>query len=203
EETDGDDTAARTPLEQALAETWAKVLGIKRAGVHDNFFHAGGNSLLALRLASEIGKTCGRQVSLATLFAHPSIAGLAGVLKTEGCPRVPRSIIELRRGGSRPPLYFPPGLLGEAFPCAAIMEQLPPDQPIYAIEGLSRTNSWAQTLEAMALSYCEELSALHPEGPLLLAGYSFSGLLAFEMARNLSAQGRHVPLLAIIDTGPG
>src|SRR5262249_42700551 len=103
-ETDGDDTAARTPLEQALAEAWGKVLGVKRARIHDNFFHAGGNSLLALRLVCEIEKTCGRQVSLATLFSHPSIAGLADVLETEKCTLVPCSIVELRRGGSRPPL---------------------------------------------------------------------------------------------------
>jgi aspartate racemase len=188
-ETDGEDIAARTPLQQVLTETWGKVLGVKRACVHDNFFHAGGNSLLALRLVSEIEKMCGRHVSLATLFSHPSIAGLADVLETEKGTPAPCSIVELRRGGSRPPLYFPPGIFGEVSTCAAIMAQLPPDQPIYAIEGLSRPNSRAQTLEAMALFYCEELSTFQREGPLFLAGFSFSGLLAYEMARNLTARG--------------
>ena len=51
--------------------------------------------------------------------------------------------------------------------------------------------------------YCEELCAFQPEGPVCLAGYSFSGLLAYEMARQLHARGREVQLLAIIDTGPG
>ena len=54
----------------------------------------------------------------------------------------------------------------------------------------------------MAHAYCEEVLAFQPEGPLLLAGYSFAGLLAYEMARRLSARGRQVKLLAIIDTGP-
>ena len=192
-------------MEETLARIWGDVLGDDRASVHDSFFNRGGDSLLAVRLVSEIEKTCGRRLSLETLYLHPSIARLAEVLETGKSARSPRSIVEIRRGGSKPPLYFPPTLSGGAFICNAILEQLPPDQPVYAyaIEGHSMKKPRSHTMEAMALLCCEELSAFHPDGPVCLAGYSFGGLLAYEMARHLSAQGRQVKLLAIIDVGPG
>jgi amino acid adenylation domain-containing protein len=202
-ESEGDDTATRRPLEQALAAAWARVLGVDRVSVHDNFFQVGGNSLLALHLISEIEKACGRHIPLSRFFSHPSIASLVDILETKETAPATCSIMELRRGGLRPPLYFPPGIHGELFNCAAILEQLPPDQPIRAIECSPRADSRARTMEEMALAYCEMLTNYQPEGPLLLAGYSFAGLLAYEMARNLSAQGRDVRLVAIIDTGPG
>ena len=198
----GNDAAARTPLEQVLAETWASVLGVNQVSVHDDLFDLGGNSLLALRLVTEIEKSSGRHVSLTTLFSHSTIASLVDFLATEESPPAPSSIVELRRGGSKPPLYFPPGICGDVFTCSAILEELPPDQPVYAVRSVSCRSSHHLTLEAMALPYCDEVVAFQPEGPLLLAGYSFSGLLAYEMARNLSARGRQVKLLAIIDTGP-
>ena len=119
-ESGGNDAAARTPLEQALAETWASVLGVNQVSVHDDFFDLGGNSLLALRLVTEIEKTCGRQVSLTTLFSHSSIASLVEFLRTEEsapapCSIMSSSVMELRRGGKKPPLYFPPGICGDVF----------------------------------------------------------------------------------------
>ena len=60
----------------------------------------------------------------------------------------------------------------------------------------------AVSMEAMAARLCADLAAFQPEGPGSLAGYSFAGLLAYEMARQLRASGREIRLLAIFDTGP-
>jgi aspartate racemase len=197
--------APRTELEETLARTWCDVLGHTRVSVHDSFFNLGGTSLLAGRLVSRIQTTCGRHLSLATLFLHPTVARLAEILEMGESARSHRSIVEVRRGGPKPPLFFPPTMVGGAFICDAILAQLPPDQPVYAYatDVHSTEESGAQTMEAMALRCCEELSAFQPDGPVCLAGYSFGGLLAYEMARHLCAQGRPVKLLAIIDIGPG
>ena len=53
----------------------------------------------------------------------------------------------------------------------------------------------------MARHYVEAMRELHPEGPYLLGGWSFGGLVAFEMARQLAAAGAEVPLLALLDAG--
>ncbi|WP_328546089.1 non-ribosomal peptide synthetase [Streptomyces platensis] len=66
-----------TPLEKALAEVWCDVLGVDRVGRHDNFFALGGHSLLATRLVGRIRSAAGWQLTVADLFARPSIAELA------------------------------------------------------------------------------------------------------------------------------
>ena len=48
--------APRTPLQRAIAKTWAQVLGLERVGVHDNFFELGGHSLLATRIMSRLSE---------------------------------------------------------------------------------------------------------------------------------------------------
>ncbi|MFI5618575.1 amino acid adenylation domain-containing protein [Streptomyces sp. NPDC051567] len=69
--------APATVTEEALAEIWQELLGVERVGVHDNFFEAGGDSLLAVRMASRINACFGTAVSPRTLFDRPTIAGTA------------------------------------------------------------------------------------------------------------------------------
>jgi aspartate racemase len=57
-------------------------------------------------------------------------------------------------------------------------------------------------LEELASRYVEDIVAFQPNGSFCLAGYSFGGFLAYEMARQLSSRGLQVGYLAIIDTGP-
>ncbi len=194
--------APRTSMQETLARAWGEVLGDERPSIHVSFFNLGGDSLLAIRLVSEIEKRCGQRVSLATLLAHPSIARLAEILETDQNPRSPSPIVEVRQGGSKPPLYFPPTMFDDAFNCEALLEYLPTDQPVYVMGGNPTTKPGARSMEAIAFSCCDELCAFQPDGPINLAGHSFSGMLAYEIARELTARGRQVKLLAIIDVGP-
>jgi phthiocerol/phenolphthiocerol synthesis type-I polyketide synthase E len=52
----------------------------------------------------------------------------------------------------------------------------------------------------MAARYIEALCAVQPNGPYLLGGSSFGGIVAFEMAQQLQARGQEIALLALIDT---
>ncbi|WP_234314334.1 non-ribosomal peptide synthetase [Streptomyces sp. NRRL S-575] len=69
--------APATVTEEALAEMWQELLGVERVGVHDNFFEAGGDSLLAVRMASRINALFGTALSPRTLFDRPTIAETA------------------------------------------------------------------------------------------------------------------------------
>ena len=69
--------APRTPVEEALTEIWADVLGVDRVGVHDDFFDLGGHSLMATRLVWRILETLQGEVDLVSLFETPTIAGIA------------------------------------------------------------------------------------------------------------------------------
>ncbi len=69
--------APSTPVEKGLAEIWADILGPPWAGVHDNFFDVGGDSLGAAQVASRIRRVFGVDMLLRELFERPTIAELA------------------------------------------------------------------------------------------------------------------------------
>ncbi len=194
----------RTPLEQTLAGIWCAVLGLKQVGIRDNFFDLGGHSLLAVRLVAHIEKAFGRRLPLATLFKKGTIEYLADNLQQAGQPGRRTEIVEIQPQGSKLPLVFLPTLVGEVMYCHQVARHLGPDQPVYGIQqqcGNGKTRPLT-SLEAIASQCAEDLCLFQPHGPYYLAGYSFAGRLAFEMARQLSERGSQVNLLAIIDTSP-
>jgi hypothetical protein len=83
-ETDGRYAAPRTPVEEALAQAWAEVLGLEKVGIHDNFFHLGGQSQLLVRLQLKIAKVLKRDIPVTVLFEHPTVDGLSRYLGEGG-----------------------------------------------------------------------------------------------------------------------
>ena len=76
----GGDSTEERPLdgaEQAIAELWLAVLGRGVPRRHDNFFHAGGTSLSAMRLVARARKRFGINASVRNVFDHPTVAALA------------------------------------------------------------------------------------------------------------------------------
>jgi amino acid adenylation domain-containing protein len=69
-------------LEQALAQVWKGLLLVERVGRHDNFFELGGHSLLSVKLVARVSDVLGAQLSVITVFRHPTIERLARVLES-------------------------------------------------------------------------------------------------------------------------
>ncbi|MEU5690771.1 amino acid adenylation domain-containing protein [Actinosynnema sp. NPDC020468] len=76
--------APGTPVEEALAEIFARVLGVDRVGVDDDFFDLGGHSLLAMRIVAGVHRAFGVDVPVQAVFDAPTVAGLAAVVGTGG-----------------------------------------------------------------------------------------------------------------------
>ncbi|WP_395807785.1 amino acid adenylation domain-containing protein [Archangium minus] len=74
--------APATPTEEALAELWRALLGVRHVGSQDDFFELGGHSLMAVQLLAHIGTRFGVSLPVATLFATPTLAGLAARIDT-------------------------------------------------------------------------------------------------------------------------
>ena len=76
-------------MEEVLAKIWAKMLGIERVGVYDNFFDLGAHSLTATQLVSHLRKVFRVELPLRTLFEMPTISDLSvALIKISGSPEV-------------------------------------------------------------------------------------------------------------------
>jgi amino acid adenylation domain-containing protein len=195
--------APTTPVEQSLAAIWTEVLGVNALGVNDNFFDLGGHSLLAVHLFAQIEKEFGKRLPLATLFQSPTIAELATALQ-EDSPASWSSLVPIQSQGSRAPFFCVHAVGGNVLEYYDLARHLGEDQPFYGLQsrGLDGTQSPHQRIDEMAAHYIKEIRELQPHGPYSIGGRSLGGIIAYEMACQLSAQGEKVALLALLDSYP-
>lgn len=194
--------APRTPTEETLAKIWAEVLNLERVGIDDNFFELGGNSLLSISLMEQIHEQFGQQIPLSTLFLAPTIAGLAKSLHLGADSLAWSPLVSIQPAGNKPPFFCVHPVLGVVFPYYELAYYLGHDQPFYGLQplGLDKDQTPLTQIEDMATHYIEALRGVQPQGPYFLGGWSFGGLVAFEMAQQLQMAGHQVAILALIDT---
>ncbi|MBD1922211.1 amino acid adenylation domain-containing protein [Funiculus sociatus GB2-A5] len=198
--------APRTSTESTLAKIWAEVLNIERVGIGDNFFDLGGNSLLAIRLMDEVYKQFKRELPLSTLFLNPTVESLASTLFVENNSRSWSPLVAIQPKGSNPPFFCVHPIFGVVFPYYELAYHLGKNQPFYGLQprGIDGEQPPITRIEDMAAYYIEALRVVQPKGPYFLGGWSFGGLVAFEMAQQLQKSGHEVGLVAMLDTlAPG
>ncbi|HEX2243057.1 MAG TPA: alpha/beta fold hydrolase, partial [Gammaproteobacteria bacterium] len=194
--------APRDAVELQLSHIWENVLGVHPIGVKDNFFEAGGHSLLAVRLMAQIQCTFGKDLPLATLFEAPTIEQLADVLRRRTDPLRWSSLVAIQPKGSSRPLFCVPGAGGTVMYLHRLARHLGLDQPFYGLQarGLDGESPPHTRVEDMAAEYIDALQVIQPQGPYLLGGHSFGAWVAFEMAQQLQKRGHEVARLFILDT---
>jgi thioesterase domain-containing protein/non-ribosomal peptide synthetase component F/acyl carrier protein len=188
--------------ELRLRRIWEELFGISPIGVTENFFDLGGHSLIAVRMMAAVEREFGTQLPLAVLLGAGTIQGLAAVLRDEGAPAPASALVPIRASGSRPPLFCVHGMGGEVLSFVDLATCLGSDQPFYGLQSLpwQGGDDEENTLEEIAASYLAAIREAQPEGPYRIAGYSFGGFVALEMAQQLVAAGESVALLGILDT---
>ncbi len=190
-------------VEVTLSRWWKELLGVSEVGVRDNFFDLGGQSLTGVRLLAKVKKKYGVDLKLATMFSAPTIEKLSALIGKQNIePPEFRALIPIQPNGRKPILFLIHEIEGSVLVFRDLVKHLDPEQPLwgveYSIDTLSSTT--IPTMEELAAHYLEEIRKLQPNGPYYLLGYSFGGLLAFEMAHQLHAAGQSVELLGMLDT---
>jgi len=146
--------------------------------------------------------SAGRSFKLAgTLVEHASTNATGAMLrKRTGAPRF-NPLVPVKSGIGAP-LFIVHGVAGvvmELFPIGKLVRS---QGPVYAIQarGLDGADAPFNSLTEMASYYAGSIREVQPRGPYILAGYSFGGVVAFEMAHQLSTAGEKVALLALLDS---
>jgi amino acid adenylation domain-containing protein len=191
--------APRDMLEFQLAKLWEELLPVHPIGVRDNFFALGGHSLVAVRLVSRIEQELGKKIPVRAVFQGATIEYLAGLVR-EGTVKMPR-VVQLRSGSKLPFICVHPAG-GSIFSYLNLAQHLDPNQPLYALHasGMDEDESTHETIEAMAADYISAIREEGIKGPYFLGGWSMGGVVAFEMARQLRAEGEEVAGLSLIDS---
>ncbi|MDZ7959045.1 MAG: amino acid adenylation domain-containing protein [Aulosira sp. DedQUE10] len=112
------------------------------------------------------------------------------------------SLVPLQANGEKPPLFCVHGAGESVLYYRDFANYLGSNQPFYALQarGVDCRKTPLTQVEKMAAHYIKEIQTIQPQGPYFLGGYSFGGLVVWEMARQLEAQGQKVALLALFDT---
>jgi thioesterase domain-containing protein len=131
----------------------------------------------------------------------PTIEKFAAALQDQGWKPIWTPIVAIQSHGSRPPFFCVHGGFGGVLFYGQLARCLGTEQPLYGLqaEGLDNGPIEHTSIQSMAEYYIEENGGVQPHGPYSLGGYSFGGIVAFEMAQQLRAQGEEVALVVLFD----
>ncbi|HEY9836625.1 MAG TPA: amino acid adenylation domain-containing protein, partial [Vampirovibrionales bacterium] len=190
------------PSEAALAKIWETLLKCDRVGMNDNFFDLGGNSLLAVRLLTQINQQFQQQLPVSALFLNPTVQGLTDCLFSELNTLPCSPLVPIQTQGTNPPFFCIHPILGVVFPYYELASHLGKNHPFYALQpqGIDGNSPPLTRIEDMAAYYIKAMQIIQAEGPYFIGGWSFGGLVAFEMAQQLQKAGHAIGLLAVLDT---
>lgn len=190
-------------LENQVKQIWEEELGIQQLSLSDDFFELGGHSLTAIKIMTRIKNETGVNLPISTLFEHSTLAAVIGLLQEENEIEIGKKVlVPIKTTGTRPPIYLIHGGALNILLYKQLEPFLDEEQPLYGIQalGLDGDLSYLGSIEEIAARYLAEVLAQNPDGPYIIIGYSYGGIVAYEMTRQLLAMGKTVQLLGIMDT---
>lgn len=196
-----DCTGPRNPEEKLVTVIWQEILKKEQIDIFSNFFEMGGHSIMAVNVMIKIEKETGIRIPLSALFQHSTVEKFAKLLKVDNKITTDH-LVPLKPEGTKPPLFIVHGAGLNILNFVHIVKHFDDDQPVYALQGVSSSglDNWFESIETMAARYIQSIIKVNPNGPYALAGFSFGGVVAFEIARQLKEKGKVVSVIALLDT---
>ena len=196
----------KTLLEVQLLDIWRRILRARVESVQDDFFEIGGHSLLAVRLITEVNQTFQSGVTIPAFLQAPTIRGMSNLLQqASGQGREPK-LVRLR-AGAEPGAMF---MISSGLGVCRLGQSLENTPSVYttvvpfAVSGTGlpalKKGGAPPSLAEIAAAYIEIIAPELGEGPCVLVGHSFTGLLAFEIAHQLIRKGQPVEMVVLLDS---
>jgi amino acid adenylation domain-containing protein len=192
----------RDSLEFAIQKIWKELLKVDTASINENFFILGGNSLKAVYLVTKINGFFNTNYSVSWIYKHSTIEKQAAVIREKNIRPAYDPVLRFNEQPEKEPLIFVhPGIAGaEAYlELAACLDK---KQPFYAIDSynLYSGNAPIKSIKKLAALYIKHLKRVIPNGPYYLGGWSLGGMLAHEMACQLTKRGQRVKMVYLLDS---
>lgn len=196
--------APRSDLEVGLARVCERVLGLERVGLADNFFELGGHSLAVIKLVAEMKRATGLEIDLGEVFRTPTIADLVQNLSAN-VQKSASIVVPLQPKGDANPIFCICGLdiyrefaqsIGEHQPVYGVYV----DEERAIINEVLEGKTSGISIDRLVAAYDAGIRRFRPQGPYRLAGLSFGGMLAVELASKMRERGDAVELVFLFDT---
>ena len=197
-----------TSLLELVRSVWQRVLGHDQFALDEDFFDVGGNSMLSTWVVNELGLALGREVSLSLFLDAGTVEASAAALAELGLDSIPSAkfgeLVTLKAGPADQTLILVHPLGGELLVYRDFAKAIAAHLRVLGLRLNAQFDVACESmsLEAIATRHLEQLFAIQPIGPYRLAGWSFGGVLAYEIAQQLRARGAEVAFLGLIDSNP-
>lgn len=201
-------TAPEGETERILAGIYAEMFDTapEKLSATANFFDLGGTSLDILRLRSMVAQRLGAPgLQIITVLMAPTVRELAARLGEDGATVRPYDpIVPMQVVGDKTPLFCVHPGVGEVLVFVNLAKYFVGDRPFYALRarGFNEGEKPFENFEEMVATYVDAIRAKQPHGPYAVAGYSYGGAVAFEMAKVLEAQGERVDFVGSFNLPP-
>ena len=180
---------------------WREVLDVRDPRPDDEFEDMGGTSRQAMQLLRKVWLEIGVDVPITDLDDRPTLLGIAHAVA--GRRAAAASRVPLLRPGRGRPLFVVSDLWGQLNSYHSLIQGLETDRPVYGLQPeLSDPDGRRRTIEEVAEETLTLLRGAQPAGPYSLSGYSFGGLVAYEVACRLRAAGEQIRYLGLLDVQP-
>ncbi|OUM05318.1 hypothetical protein BW686_21700 [Pseudomonas syringae] len=196
-------TAPRNAIEDLLQAYWQEALGLEDISVHDNFFEVGGNSLKAVQLVAKLTLHQGLEPSLSDFIQAPTIAEFAQVLQgTDTGHSATGALVDFKNAPGKPPVFLVHPIGGHVLCYAALARVLKDRVNLHALQapGTWDDREPIPSVHGQAVYYADAIEQVVPHGPMNIGGWSYGGVVAYELGSELQRRGRLVHNVFLLDT---
>ncbi|MFZ8201853.1 amino acid adenylation domain-containing protein [Alteromonas portus] len=191
--------APRVKEEILIAEIWQKLLDITAVGRNDDFFALGGNSLLATRFVAMLNVELGTQITIGEFFRNSLLRKLAAYIDIQSKQKEneaysdTETVMTLNASKQARKLFFIHPGSGMSFCYRHLAERLEGEAQCFGLNNpLIYGNKKFQDFDAYLDDYYQQINAISSEDEYYILGYSSGGVIAYEVANKLKADGAKV-----------